>query len=64
MTCLAVLPDGCLASGSDDKTVRLWRDGQCTATLTGHTDDVNCLAVLPDGTLASGSADKTVRLWL
>ena len=37
--------------------------GRCTATLTGHTEDVTSLAVLPAGGLASGSADRTVKLW-
>ena len=60
---LAVLPDGTLASGSWDKTVRLWRDGACVGTLRGHTNKVTCLAVLPDGTLASAGVDGTVRLW-
>jgi len=63
---LAVLGDGAtLASGSWDRSVRLWdvATRACVATLGGHTGDVNGLAVLGDGRLASGSDDKTVRLW-
>ncbi|PNH11155.1 Vegetative incompatibility protein HET-E-1 [Tetrabaena socialis] len=55
-----------LASGSNDKTLRLWdtATGQCRATLEGHTDWVNSVAFSPDGRqLASGSDDKTLRLW-
>jgi len=62
---LAVLPNGTLASGSHDTTVRLWEvgTGACVATLAGHQDWIRALAVLADGRLASGSDDKSVRLW-
>ncbi|KAI8631008.1 vegetative incompatibility protein HET-E-1 [Xylariaceae sp. FL1651] len=55
-----------LASGSDDKTVRVWSasTGDCVQTLEGHTGSVWSVAFSPDGnTLASGSHDKTVRVW-
>jgi WD40 repeat protein len=65
ITALAVLPDGRLASASDDRTVRLWdvNRGTETARLEGHTEAITALAVLPDGRLASASDDGTVRLW-
>src|SRR5262249_2940878 len=55
-----------LASGSLDKTVRLWDPdtGKERRQLLGHTGDVLSVALSADGKwLASGSADKTVRLW-
>jgi WD40 repeat protein len=62
--CLAVAPDGTLASGSLDQTIRIWRDGTCVRSLDRHGGRVTSLAFSPDGTqLASGSADRTVRIW-
>jgi len=65
---LAVLPDGTLASGSDDASVRVWDVGarSCVATLEGHTQPVTCLTVLVDGRLVStgtGIGGDAVRLW-
>ena len=55
-----------LASGSADKTIRLW-DGDGGAhlgTLIGHGGGVTSLAFHPDGTtLMSGSDDTTIRWW-
>ncbi|RLG04612.1 MAG: hypothetical protein DRN68_09640, partial [Thaumarchaeota archaeon] len=55
-----------LASGSSDKTIKLWNveTGKCIRTLTGHADSVYSVAFSPDGRyLASGSWDKTIKLW-
>ena len=54
-----------MASGSNDKTVRVWGNDVCLLKLQGHTATVTCLAV-PSGvgaSLASCSKDKTVRIW-
>lgn len=55
-----------LASGSRDKTIRIWdvSVGQCLLTLNGHDNWVRGLAFHPGGKyLVSASDDKTIRVW-
>src|SRR5882724_7512154 len=53
-----------LASGSKDKTIKLWEvaTGRGLRTLAGHSDEVRSLGFSMDGrTLASGSMDNTIK---
>ncbi|CAI4216149.1 unnamed protein product [Parascedosporium putredinis] len=55
-----------LATGSGDKTARIWDTDTGTPkyTLAGHDGWVLCVSWSPDGKrLATGSMDKTVRVW-
>jgi len=66
---VAVSADGKqIATGSFDKTVKLWDEaGKLVRTLgekEGHTNLVIAVAFSPDGSkLASGSTDNNVKLW-
>jgi WD40 repeat protein len=79
VSCLAWTPDSnTIASGSDDKAIRLWDRvtgrpktttrksvaGQEMGPLKGHHNYIHCLAFSPKGNiLASGSYDEAVFLW-
>lgn len=64
---LAISPDDyTLASGSDDKNIKLWdlNTQKVLATLSGHSQAVKSVAFSPDGKiLATASDDKTIKLW-
>jgi WD40 repeat protein len=67
VTSVAFSRDGqLLASGSWDKTIKLWdvEGRRELRTLAGHTDKVNAVAFSPNGKLlASGGQDGAVKLW-
>lgn len=67
INCMALSEDGSvLATGSEDKTARLWSAKtdlcECIGILKGHEEYINCI-VIEDCFVVTGSADKTMRKW-
>ena len=59
---LAELPGGRLASGSRDRTVRIWHQGRVEKVLHHHQASVTRLCAVA-GQLWSGSRDREVAIW-
>src|SRR5258706_604356 len=68
VTSMTYSPNGaCVATGSEDGTIRLWDAESCAVVgepLTGHTDSVSSIAHSPNEChIISGSYDCTIRIW-
>ena len=67
VNCAALSDDGSvLATGSEDKSARLWSTKtdrcECIGILKGHDEYINCI-LIEDSFVVTGSADKTIRKW-
>ena len=62
---LLALPDGKLASGSENGNVTLWdaKSGTKLQTRVGHTKRYTAMVILPGNKFASASRDCTICVW-
>ena len=65
ISCLCAISNKGLASGSWDKTIKIWNieDRAIMSTLYGHTGTVNALCKVKEGVFVSGSYDKSLIIW-
>jgi WD40 repeat protein len=66
---IIVLPNQMIASGSMDRTVRIWdpsqKENHCISILNGHRDAVRALCLIGESKqwLCSGGYDKRILVW-
>ena len=61
--CICELSNGIILSGSDDYTIKLWKDYYNINTLEGHSNSIRALCQINDDYFASGSFDSTIKIW-
>lgn len=65
VTCIAVLSDGRIVSGSRDKTIKVWNanTGLCDITFIDNSE-IFCIAALPEAyRIISGSREGELKIW-
>lgn len=60
---LAVLPTGEIVSSGEDRTIRVWREGQCVQVITVPAISVWSVSTSPEGDIIAGSSDKIARIF-
>ncbi|EIW84876.1 phospholipase A-2-activating protein [Coniophora puteana RWD-64-598 SS2] len=60
---LSVLHTGDVVSSGEDRSVRVWKDGECSQTIVHPATSVWAVATMPNGDIVSGSSDGVVRVF-
>ncbi|KAG8835227.1 hypothetical protein FRC17_004789 [Serendipita sp. 399] len=60
---LSILPTGELVSSGEDRSVRVWKDGECSQTIVHPAISVWTVSTMPNGDIVSGCSDGVVRVF-
>ncbi|KAH9930746.1 phospholipase A-2-activating protein [Fomitopsis serialis] len=60
---ISVLENGDIVSGGEDRTVRIWRDGECYQTIVHPAISVWSVSTMPNGDIVTGCSDGVVRIF-
>jgi phospholipase A-2-activating protein len=60
---LAVLPTGEIVSAGEDRSVKIWKDGECIQTITLPAISIWSCSTQPNGDIVVGSSDSEVRVF-
>ena len=61
--CVLELDNGIIVSGSDDKSIKLWKNNYNIRTIVEHTNSIRSLCQINKNYFASGSFDFTIKIW-
>ena len=61
--CILELDNGIIISGSDDKTIKIWKDYINIKTLEEHKNSIRSLCQINENFFASGSFDFSIKIW-
>ena len=61
--CLLELDNGIIVTGSDDKSIKLWKNEINIKTIEEHTNSVRTFCQINSKYFASGSFDCTIKIW-
>ena len=61
--CVLELDNGIIVSGSDDKSIKLWKNNYNIRTIVEHTNSIRSLCQINKKYFASGSFDFTIKIW-
>ena len=61
--CVLELDNGIIISGSDDKTIKIWKEYNNIKTIEEHENSIRSLCQINKDYFASGSFDCSIKIW-